>query len=169
MRYVSRGHSAVGLSRVKVGCPRNLHVTGGGGALGKPATSTLIASFPVDGSDANSKPDDGWEAWGNAGEADNLQAFAACTKTMPAYHRAVMTVKPAEGLRISAQCAGGQHVLGVGGRIGSAPAGTARVQLADPDDLNHDGVYDEAGAIFAINDVDAPSPENGIAYAICKR
>ncbi len=169
-RYVAKGRSAEDLSRVRVKCGgRRWHVTGGGGALGKPASSTLIASFPIDGGDRDTKPDDGWEAWGYAPVDDRLRAFAVCSHSRPAYRQDTESLDPGMGSRLSAMCPVGHHLLGVGGRAGGAPSQTAVVQLATPDDFNRDGVYDEAGAIFAENALSATTAAESTAYAICTR
>jgi hypothetical protein len=167
--YVAKAEHAEDLSRARVKCPGRSHVLGGGGTLGKPATSALIASFPIDTGDQDTKPDDGWEAWGYAPVDDKLRAFAVCSHHKPAYHVATDSLNPGSGSRLSAMCDAGQHLLGVGGRAGSAPSQTALVQLAAPDDFNHDQVYDEAGAIFATNALTATSAVDSQAYAICTR
>jgi hypothetical protein len=167
-RYVSKARPAEGLSRVKVECPGpSWNVTGGGGTLGKPASSALIAGFPFDGGDLDTKPDDGWEAWGYAPVNDKLRAFVVCAHTRPAYHSATKSLDPGSGSRLTAMCGAGRHLLGVGGKAGETPAQTALVQLATPDDFNHDQVYDDAGAIFATNSVNAPSAVDAQAFAIC--
>ena len=169
-RYVSKARVAEDLSRAKVQCPGPAwHVTGGGGSLGKPGTSTLLASFPIDGGDLDVKPDDGWEAWGYAPVDDKLRAFAVCAHRKPAYHLATDSLDPGNGSRLTAMCGAGQHLLGVGGLVGDAPSQTALIQLATPDDFNHDQVYDEAGATFAKNSLTASSPVESQAYAICTR
>jgi hypothetical protein len=168
--YVAKAAQAEDLSRARVKCPgRASHVIGGGGTLGKPASSTLIASFPIDTGDQDTKPDDGWEAWGYAPVDDKLRAFAVCSHHKPAYHVATETLDPGSGSRVSAECGDGHHLLGVGGRADSAPSQSALVELATPDDLNHDQVYDEAGAIFARNALTAPTAVDSQAYAICTR
>jgi hypothetical protein len=168
-RYLSNDHSAFGPSRVKVGCPADRHVTGGGGSLGKPASSTLIASFPIDGNDRDSLPDDGWEAWGYAQPKDRLRAFAVCSKKKPAYHSMVDPLDPGRGSREDAFCGDGQHLLGVGGRVGDAPSQTAEIELAEPDDFNRDQVYDDTGAVFGVNALDGQPGINAEVVAICKR
>jgi hypothetical protein len=169
-RYVANDHGAFGLSRVKADCPgAHWHVTGGGGSLGNPASSTLLASFPVDGNDADTKPDDGWEAWGYAQPQDKIHAFAVCSRKKPVYREGTEALNPGSGSRNEAMCGEGHHLLGVGGQAGSDPSQTARVVLAVPDDFNRDQVYDEAGATFGVNDLGAQDPVDSIAYAICTR
>ena len=167
---MSKARVAEDLTRAEANCPGQAwHVTGGGGSLGKLASSTLIASFPVDGSDRDSKPDDGWEAWGYAPVNDRLRAFAVCAHRKPAYNTVTESLDPGLGSRLNALCDDGEHLLGVGGRAGDAPAQTARIDLATPDDFNRDQVYDDADAIFATNDLTATSAVESQVYAICTR
>ncbi len=168
-RYVSASHTVKHLGAAKVQCPRGLHVTGGGGSLGKAASSNLIASFPTDGKDRDTKPDDGWEAWGQAQAPDKLRVFAVCGRKQPSYHQATDSLDPGFGSRGLAMCGAHRHLLGVGGRIGDAPSATARVELAEPNDIDNDRVYDDSGASFAINDVAAPAAAERVTYAICTR
>ena len=66
---------------VKATCPADSHVTGGGTRFrGDPEGAKLLASYPVDGKDADHVPDDGWKAQGHNDTAGPLQlkAYAIC-------------------------------------------------------------------------------------------
>ena len=74
---------AVGASdsaKVRAKCSSG-HVTGGGGLIsGNVADAHIAGSYPVDGSDNDKIPDDGWEARASndVGGAKTLTAFAIC-------------------------------------------------------------------------------------------
>ena len=64
-------------------CAPTRHVIGGGGRMGGPiAQGSLAASLPVDGSDGDQIPDDGWRVVGynHGGAAKALTAYALCVK-----------------------------------------------------------------------------------------
>jgi hypothetical protein len=65
-------------------CSPGRHVSGGGGRFTGPiGQAWLSASRPIDGSDADSVPDDGWKVTGyNAsGSAKSLWALAVCVQS----------------------------------------------------------------------------------------
>ncbi|HSS67422.1 MAG TPA: hypothetical protein VLK34_02640 [Nocardioidaceae bacterium] len=62
-------------------CGASRHVSGGGGRLtGRIGQAWLSASRPIDGSDADSVPDDGWRVTGynSSGSSKSLRAIAVC-------------------------------------------------------------------------------------------
>ena len=62
-------------------CPADAHVTGGGALMnGGPIPSLLDSSYPIDGSDKDKVPDDGWTALGNNEQlsSQKLSVFAIC-------------------------------------------------------------------------------------------
>ena len=68
----------------KAMCPSGTHVVGGGAHTFPHSTDSEVEStFPIDGPDADSKPDDGWEAVANnddSGQEIKLRAIALCVK-----------------------------------------------------------------------------------------
>jgi len=68
---------------VKATCPSKAHVTGGGARFsGDPGDGKLLASYPIDGRDADHVPDDGWKVQGynTAPGPLTLKAFAICRR-----------------------------------------------------------------------------------------
>jgi len=66
---------------VKVICPINQHVVGGGEKLtGTPATGRMIGTFPFDGPDKDKIPDDGWQAkvYNLGGGPKTVTGWAIC-------------------------------------------------------------------------------------------
>ena len=66
---------------VKVSCPTDQHVVGGGEKLtGTQSTGRLIGSFPYDDADKDKIPDDGWQAkvYNLGGGPKMLTGFAIC-------------------------------------------------------------------------------------------
>ena len=64
-------------------CPDGFKVTGGGGfSKGAYQETKLQDSYPIDGADDDTKPDDGWRAtiWNTAAASRNSEAQAICAK-----------------------------------------------------------------------------------------
>lgn len=79
---------------VDVFCPKELHVTGGGAFSNGIYQGTKIQdSYPIDGEDEGSKPDDGWRAtiWNASANSVNTEAQAICTKLKPKYKTKLFT------------------------------------------------------------------------------
>ncbi len=74
---MTSGHA----STVTALCAPGRHVIGGGAKLSGPiAEAHLAASFPIDGSDADTIPDDGWRVIGynDSGAGKTVTAYALC-------------------------------------------------------------------------------------------
>ncbi len=72
-------------------CPDGFKVTGGGGfSNGAYQETKLQDSYPIDGADNDSKPDDGWRAtvWNTAAMSRNTEAQAICAKAKVKYEKA---------------------------------------------------------------------------------
>jgi len=74
-------------------CPDGFNVTGGGAFSNGAFQETKIQdSYPIDGADNDSKPDDGWRAtiWNTASTGRNSEVQAMCAKTKTKYASAVL-------------------------------------------------------------------------------
>jgi hypothetical protein len=65
-----------------VDCPAGMSVSGGGGNFDGTIGSDLNQSFPIDGPDADTLPDDAWQVNGNntSGTARNIRAYVVCVQ-----------------------------------------------------------------------------------------
>jgi hypothetical protein len=66
---------------LRAACPANDHVVGGGAKLtGMQSQGRLVASYPYDGPDTGTVPDDGWQTrvFNLGGGAKKVTAFAVC-------------------------------------------------------------------------------------------
>ena len=70
-----------GSASATANCPSGAHVSGGGGKIAGPgAKVNLASSNPIDDSDSNPTPDDGWKAvaYNGSGDQQKLTAYAVC-------------------------------------------------------------------------------------------
>jgi hypothetical protein len=77
------GLAAGGSAVATTHCPGDRHVIGGGGRLsGSLGEAHLAGSFPIDGADSDSTPDDGWRVVGanDTGADKSLTVYALCVK-----------------------------------------------------------------------------------------
>jgi hypothetical protein len=138
-------------------CPDGTHVSAGGGystgtpgAPGTPEGSYLNSSFPFDGRDAGSAPDDGWNVRiYNISDAPRVQinVFAVCVTERPRYVTANPVAMPPgyELLSTAAACPDSRHISAGGLRLAGAPAANAHPVTITPADLGDaDSIPDDA-------------------------
>lgn len=155
--YVERQFSpADGERRVKVRCPRRLHVLSGGViSLGAFTTTTLRHSFPFDSRDRGSKPDDGWiVTFANDG-APRYDGWAVCAKRRVRYVVRSLAVDSASQTNLIVPCPSGTSPTGGGHRGGPA--------LAQNSGFAIPGQW----AMFLDNYANEALPVTG--YAVCVR
>jgi hypothetical protein len=150
---------------VSVRCPSGTHVTGGG-VYGE-GDDRIIASNPLDGKDADHKPDDGWTGTEFA-EQDfkHVTTVAICVKGMRLrYVHADKTSTATGVLGATARCPAKTAVSGggaiVGGGTGVVLHSSQPADVGDSNSTPEDGWYAETYA-FA-------SGRTITTYAICKR
>jgi hypothetical protein len=153
-------------------CPRpHLRVTGGGVALQGQGGGFVNASFPFDGPDAGSAPDDGWAGSVHIDHpgTKKLDIFLICSNAAPTYTSAEHVVDPGEGGLVSAKCPPGQHLSGAGAQLGSVRhrVGTAVRSASGFDSADSDHVPDDGATAFGVLDASAGAPRTLRAYAIC--
>lgn len=115
---------------VRARCPAGRRVASGGAGLNSAAAdSHLDTSYPFDGGDRDSKPDDGWKAraFNAGGTRARLQVSVQCVKQRLAYRDFFAS---AGGL-IFAPCQAGGHALG-GGIKADGAAGVGHMNTAYP-------------------------------------
>ena len=137
---------STGAGAVRVDCPAGTKLVGGGGrASGGPTTGRVNSIHPVDGTDGDGRPDDGFRAkvWSTTGGVTGA-VFAVCQAgASPSYRSATGTLPAMGSADKRAKCPSDTHVSGggatVGGRIDRAflnssfPADGGD-EDADPDD-----------------------------------
>lgn len=163
-------------------CPSNMHVTGGGAIAstgGDPSAAYVSSSYPIDGSDANSKPDDGWRATFYGSTQPGTEVIAICATTRPTYGSRQQQ-NPDQDTSIGAGVVGSGYVvtcpatkqlLGMGAFIGGSP-GEVRITDMYPEDAfsgwpndDPDSVPDDNSGMSFSNRSSSAQPTNG--WAIC--
>jgi hypothetical protein len=126
---------------LKVSCPRRSHVSGGGVRLiaESPSEDYVNSSYPYDGPDAGSAPDDGWKgrAYNLSGDNDRVIVHAICIGTKP-FYKTVGPLKLASGTPYNAVCPTSRHISGGGVRLSDVPAAAAHPVTMMPTDLPDD-------------------------------
>lgn len=100
-------------------CPRRTHVLGGGegDSFAGYGQDYATASFPFDGSDADSQPDDGWKAQITTYDQDvGIVIYAVCAKIMPHYVADRWQIAPIGFINKAVFCGGDREVLSGGSR-----------------------------------------------------
>ena len=163
-------------------CAADMHVTGGGAVASTgddPSAAWVSSSYPIDGNDADSKPDDGWRArfYGSTQPGTKVVAICAPTKQSypsrskqyPEQDQSIPAGDTGSGYWVS--CPATKHVLGIGAFIGGSPA-EVRVPITNlsdgfdmwPNDDADSVPDDNAGMSFA-NRSSSAQPTDG--WAIC--
>ena len=185
LRYITKAGTlpaSPGPLTLTARCPSDMHVTGGGAVAssgGDARAAYVSSSYPIDGPDADSKPDDGWRArfYGRTQPGTKVIAICAFTrqsypsriKQWPDQDHSIPASTVGSGYIVS--CPATKHVLGVGAFIDGSP-GDVRVHStysADgfpswPND-DADSVPDDNAGMSFSNRSTNPQPSNG--WAIC--
>ncbi len=121
----------------------------GAGVEGPYLDSHVTSTTPIDGSDADHVPDDGWRGsdalLASPGTAIMLIHYSCAVGPQPAYRAAKASVLPGEQSTIKAQCPNAQHVAGGGvslnGSVDGAHIAVSRPvdSAADADKVPDDG------------------------------
>jgi hypothetical protein len=118
LRYVTKSIAikpADAYKRAKAGCPGGTHVFGGGGASNLGSGVDIYQSYPVDGPDPGSAPDDGWGVLlrNLESEKQKVKLFAVCARHKARYgiERSVADASSQTG-EIDVGCTSGKAVGG---------------------------------------------------------
>ncbi|MGZ8571282.1 MAG: hypothetical protein ACXWW5_03560 [Actinomycetota bacterium] len=144
------------------------HVTSGSVFIATTG-SWVNSSYPMDGPDADHRPDDGWQGsiYDVNGGSGGFSAYAVCVQgeVLRYVRRGPFSVAPGEAHRHRVACRSDEHVVGGGARL-SGPEDRGRLVASypsdggDADDIPDDGwtsrVYNVAGAAKRMT-----------AYAVC--
>jgi len=163
LTYPTRSAVATpGSSRtVSAPCPKGAHVLGGGGYVSSEYESALIShSYPYDGRDRDSRPDDGWKVRGTAFDAFvRISAYVVCAPVLPRYRRQSFEVDPTSALvEVEVPCGGALEVVSGGSK------GPVAVRRTDGRPLDHGGSGD--GFELGFDNV-ADTSQTVTGFAIC--
>lgn len=148
---------------VKAKCPAGTRVASGGAGLnGAASDSHLDSSYPFDGSDGDSKPDDGWKA--RAFNAASSRARLSLSVQCVARRLVYRNFESAGGILV-ATCPGESHALAGGIKADGEP-GVGHIHSAYPyADLTNPP---DAGFVLAMGSTFGPGPSY-TGYVICAR
>jgi hypothetical protein len=158
---VERDKTFRGQATIKAPCPGGTHVVSGGtGTEGGYGSILVLGSYPYDGSDKDSKPDDGWKAeMINRNSPLESAAYALCTKQSYSYpHEDFKFPRFKDGFGTVA-CPHGTHIISGGGRAGTL------IGLLPDDDNDGNKLPDDQFVVHT--ESGASERTDGTAYAIC--
>jgi hypothetical protein len=116
--YVEKSHpnQQNGNERLHANCPDGTHVLGGGAQnFAGFGGASIQHSYPIDGSDANKKPDDGWEVALFTGEPSvDWTIFATCAKRHLTYVTKSFKADPMALTNRVVPCPAHQNIVGGG-------------------------------------------------------
>jgi hypothetical protein len=154
---------------VKVPCPDGTRVSGGGGRV-DPGLA-IRGSYPYDGRDRNSRPDDGWAIRAFAADGPgHAVARAICVEDHPSYIVREGPV-PATGFTTGiADCPAALHVVGMGGRSSSPGTEFGLIQASPGDsaagaNTDADSIPDDR-SLFGFSN-SSGEEESLRAFAVC--
>jgi hypothetical protein len=185
VRYVTKTGTlpaSPGALTLTARCPSNMHVTGGGAVAsdgGAALGAYVSSSYPIDGSDGDSRPDDGWRATFYGSTQPGTKVIAICASTSPTYI-ARSTQHPDQDQKIPAgdvgsgywaTCPPTKHVLGIGAYIAGPPR-YVRVHAMYPGDAfdgdsnaDSDSIPDDDASMSFANRSSTAQKTEG--WAIC--
>jgi hypothetical protein len=180
VRYVSKAAAlpaSPGALTLTARCPSDMHVTGGGAIAsidGDPHAAYVSSSYPIDGNDADTKPDDGWRAHFYGSAQPGTQVIAICAPTKQSYPSRSkqnpeqdQTIKAGYfGLGYTVTCPETKHLLGMGAFIAGSP-GEVRVHstFMGDDASDGDSIPDDNGGMSFSNGSTSDQATEG--WAIC--
>jgi hypothetical protein len=158
--------------RQSVKCPAGTHVLGGGthttGGINK---TTVGSSFPFDGGDGNTTPDDGWRSFATNKSDGNekMQTFAVCTtRNDQSYTATVGIAVPHGGQALGeTDCPDGEQVTGGGVEIALHHISIELGGSAPFDDIDPDDSEEDDGWFAAANNTSGEPPTSMTITAIC--
>jgi hypothetical protein len=144
-----------GIEKIKVHCPRDMHVVGGGEANGLTYNQlTLHHSYPIDGRDRRRTPDDGWESMVSSAGPSTFEPYAICIKRRVRYSKQTLAANSFGVTNQVVPCPGRLNLV-MGGTRGSQ-------ELRANSGFNHP----EGWALFIENQLNQPLPFTGFATCV---
>jgi hypothetical protein len=158
--HIEVNDTFTGQGSIKAPCPSGLHVISGGmGTVNGYGGILLTGSYPYDGSDKDSAPDDGWRIDVTNRGGEETAADALCSKQTWKYASDDFKFPRFDDGTGTVACPSGTHVISGGGRAGTLIGllpGDGKDSDKSPDDKFT--VHTESGAT---------GKTKGTAYATC--
>ncbi len=160
VQQVEVNDTFTGPGTVKAGCPAGMHVISGGmGTFNGYGGILLTGSYPYDGRDKDSAPDDGWKVDVTNRGGLEVAVDALCSKQRWTYVHGSFKFPRFDDGKGSVSCPKGTHVISGGGRAGTLIGllpGDGKDSDKRPDDKFT--VHTESGAT---------KKTRGVAWATC--
>jgi hypothetical protein len=171
IRYPTKtvANSPSGLRTASVGCGgAKWHATSGSAFIATTG-SWVNSSFPMDGGDPKSTPDDGWtgSVYDFIGGAGGFYIYAVCAQGLDLRYvkRLPVSLSAGQAVLRRADCKETEHVVGGGARV-TGPANRSRLVSTIPfDDADADAIPDDGWQSRAYGVSGAN--KNVTAFAIC--
>lgn len=149
----------------KVECGDGKAIAGGGFIA--TSESFLSQSYPYDGSDSNSTPDDGWAVrlYDTVGGLGGMHVDVVCQSGSVSYEDATDNAGAHGSASATANCPGGTHVSGGGGKM-AGPGAKVNLASSNPiDDSDANETPDDGWKAVAYND--SGNQQKLTTYAVC--
>lgn len=152
----------------RINCGARWAATSGGPSIST-ADSWIHSSLPHDGSDVDTRPDDGWEgtAWDTAGGAGAFSVHVVCTDGHRVRYvkRAPLAVPPTGTRDRRVACRNDEHVVGGGARLSGA-ADLGRLVSSFPYDGKDPDAVPDDGWQVRVHNVGG-NAKKAAAFAVC--
>ena len=153
----------------RASCSEGAAVSGGTSITGDLSQFRLHASYPVDGGDADTVPDDGWRsqvAYTGAG-GDSIRFTVHCLSGVAlSYRTATVVLEPASWRAASAVCPKGSAVVGGGARVSGAETSSRLYESRPWDSKDAGEVPDDGWRVGSRNT--STSALTMTVHAVCK-
>lgn len=162
---------AGGAAAVKVSCPAGTQVSGGGFIEADAFQSYLNSSYPIDGGDRGSRPDDGWKVRVRNSTAGSGKATveARCVQFDPSYLvGGQFLIPPGVTITTDAACPTGAHVVGGGVRLGGAASEAHPVAMNLADDSTDANTVPDDSLHVVVGNAPSTDPKPIRMYAVCR-
>jgi hypothetical protein len=166
----SSHHVTAGQSEsLRVNCPSHTHVTGGGASIfGATGQGYLNSTYPVDGSDSGTKPDDGWKSrtFNVTGSGKSMDAFAICEAgSAPQYETTTLSLPVSTDVGFDLDCPAATALLSAGMQI-TGDSSQAHLTGLVPEDSPSDADTspDDYGLFVSYNET---STKSETPFSVC--
>ena len=160
IEHVEVNDTFTGPGTIKAPCPGATHVISGGmGTVNGYGGILLTGSYPYDGSDKDSAPDDGWKIDVTNRGGQETAADALCSKQTWRYVHEDFTFPRFDDATATVKCPSGTHVISGGGRAGTL------IGLLPGDGKDSDKAPDDKFSVHT--ESGATAKTKGVAWATC--
>ncbi len=158
--HVTVNDTFTGPGTIKAPCPAGMNVISGGmGTFNGFGGILLTGSYPYDGGDKGSTPDDGWKVDVTNRGGLETAAYALCSKQTWKYVHENFTFPRFDDATATVACPSGTHVISGGGRAGTL------IGLLPGDGKDSDKAPDDKFVVHT--ESGATEKTKGVAWATC--